>query len=92
MKESRSTTGSTGRSGAAEVVTITETLYLGPPEAAASHSRLLPVETANDALTVIKSGFYALLPPESWATASDVLTQLGCEPGDIEWLFMVAKR
>lgn len=71
---------------------ITESLFMGPPEAAVGSAQLLPVESASDALTVIKSGFQALLPPGSWAMAADVLMKLGAELGDVAWLFEVAQR
>lgn len=61
-------------------VTITPTLFLGPPEAAYGRERMVPVETAEDAFQAIQNGLKALLPPQSWAAAADVLARLGADP------------
>lgn len=70
---------------------ITVALYLGPPEDAYGHDNMIPVDSAGDALTVIRSGHSALLPPGSWAAAADVLGRLGADTDQIEWLFRCAR-
>jgi len=53
---------------------ITPMLYLGEPP---SDVTTVPVELAEDALHVIRSGGVALLPRNRWDLASDVLELLG---------------
>jgi len=66
------------------MITITPTLYMGPPEAAGARSGLIPVDNAPDAYTAILSGHSALLAPGSWELAAEVLRML--DVGDEDWI------
>lgn len=60
-----------------DAIAITTMLYLGPPEAAYGRERLVPVQTASEAMTAIMSGLQALLPAGSWDEAAAVLRGFG---------------
>lgn len=59
------------------MTTITPTLFLGARDASPNWADLIPVDTAGDAYTVIRSGHSALLPPGAWEEAAGTLRLLG---------------
>ena len=59
-------------------ITITPRLLMGPAEAAAVWPGVLPVEDPGDAITAMRSGHTALLPPGRWDVAAEVLRLCGC--------------
>lgn len=73
-------------------VTVTPTMFLGPAEAAASREHLIPVTTARDAVTVIKSGHRALLPAGAWDEAAAVLRIFGANEKWIEFKLAMSGR
>lgn len=75
-----------------DAVAITERLFIGPPEAAYGFADMLPVEDASDAMTAIRSGHSALLPPGRWDLAAAVLKGFGADDEHVAWLFQVAGK
>lgn len=69
--------------------TITPRLLMGPSEAACAWPGVLPVSDASDAITAMRSGHTALLPPDSWELAADVLRLCGA---DEEWVQFTLDR
>lgn len=63
---------------------VTPTLMLGEEGDAAHLEKALFVGTAGDAMTAIKSGFIAILPPGSWDIAGETLRLLGASKMVIE--------
>jgi hypothetical protein len=73
------------------MIPLTVKLFLGPPEAASIRADLIPVETASDAVTVIKCGHAALLPADGWDEAAAVLRKFGADEDWIEFRFRIAQ-
>lgn len=76
----------------AEAITITPTLFLGPPEAAEGRERMIPVRTADEALTAIRSGHQALLPADGWNDAAAVLRYFGADDEYIGYRLKMSGR
>jgi hypothetical protein len=73
-------------------ITVTPKLLMGPPEAAGAWPGIIPVESAGDAITAMRSGHTALLPSDSWELAGEVLRLCGADEDWIEFTLDRAGR